>query len=122
MATNHKLIIGNCMDMSEIIKSKKYTFVIFLVKLNNYLKFFVKAIHKRNKRYSYINNLNCILSEYRIEENNPFVSESQWDLPEKKAKKFFFIANNFLKNEIFIKYIEKQLDLDRKLGEWENKI
>lgn len=106
--------------MKKEMNGKRYYFEITSELAENKCAFFIKVKYKSSNRYSYINNLNCILSEFSINIDNPLVSESQWHLAKEKSKLFMKKANNFLSDEKFVEYIEKQLDLDRASGEWEN--
>jgi hypothetical protein len=48
------------------------------------------------------------------------VSESQWCIPKEKERFYFFEAVKLLTSKSLRDYIEKTLDEDRRLGEWEN--
>lgn len=104
--------------MKKVINGKKYLFVIYLYKCRNDYCFYIEAVHKQRLVHSFINNLNCILSEFGIEGDDKRAPESQWDSSKKEAIKFFKMAKDFLSDKWFRDYIEKQLNLDRKLGEW----
>lgn len=102
--------------MKTIIKGQNYNFCI--VAGEN--RFYIEAIHATSCRFSYINNLNVILSALDIEENDKKVSESQWCVSQKQSRIFFEKVIKFLSNKHSRNFVEKQLDEDRQLGEWEN--
>ena len=105
--------------MKKIIKGKKYNFLVYSFKSGKYFCFYIEAKHKRSLRHSFINNVNCILSGLDITDiNDKKMPESQWIVTEKESRDFFIKANDFLIDGNFRNYIEKQLDLDRELGEW----
>ena len=83
--------------------------------------FFIKALHKKTKRYSSINNLNYILPELNINTTNQKSSDSQWELSRKEINNFVKKITNPLGNKKFLEYLENQLNLDRIYGEWKNK-
>lgn len=107
--------------MKKTINGNKYTFFIDYFKFRNKVNFFIEARHKNTNRHSLINNVNCILSGLGIDAYNKKFWESEWIITKKQSEKFFKIAVDFLADQNCIPYIEKDLDLDRKLGEW-NKI
>lgn len=107
--------------MKTLIKGDKYNFLVKCYKSNNLFCFYIKATSTKGYKYSYINNLNGILSAFDIDIDDYKVAESQWVLNKKEANNFFKKAADFLADSSFVNYIEKQLDLDRELGQW-NKI
>ena len=104
--------------MKKVIKGRKYSFLVEHSRKNNLFGFYIKAISKKEKRYSYINNLNCILSILDIGTEDNKVPESQWIVKEKEANMFFNKMINFLSENTFRNFLENQLDVDRRLGEW----
>lgn len=102
--------------MKTCIKGKNYNF--FIVAKGD--KFYIEAVHTALLCSSFINNLNPILSEFGIKLNDEKISESQWILPKRSVNLFFEKANKFLLDDNFRIYIEKVLDEDRLLSEWEN--
>ncbi len=107
--------------MKKLINGHKYYFLVECSRKGNLFGFYIKAFSKKGKRYSYINNLNCILSVFDISIEDKKVPESQWIIKEKEANQFFNQAINFLSDKNFSNFLENCLDTDRKLGEW-NKI
>ncbi len=101
----------------ELIEGKKY---IFRIEYEN-CYFGIKAQCKSTKRYSYINNLNVILSEFRVSMGDSRVADSTWKIAKYELNKLANITKHILVDMSFLHYLEKQLDLDRELGEWENK-
>lgn len=79
------------------------------------------TLHVATSRFSYINKLNPILSAFNVGIDDPRVSESQWDVSEKQTELYFKKAVEFLSDKCFRNYVEKTLDEDRSLGEWENR-
>ncbi len=108
-------------EMKKTINGEKYNFVINLARYRNNFYFEIEAIDLKNNAHSFINNVNCILSELNIKDNDAKFEESQWEVEEKEGKQFFEKAINFTSSKKFKEYLEKQLDLDQELGEW-NKI
>lgn len=104
--------------MRKLVKGHKYNFLVECSKNNKLFGFYIKAISKKTKRYSYINNLNCILSIFGIITEDNKVSESQWIVKEKETSLLFNRAISFLSDVHFNNLLENQLDIDRKLGEW----
>lgn len=102
--------------MKTIIKGQSYNFCVVV----DGAKFYIKASHLASLRFSFINNLNAILSEFNISVNDKRISESQWVTSKKQSGLFFKKATRFLSGKISRDYIEKKLDEDRKCGEWEN--
>ena len=84
------------------------------------MKFYIKALHLASSRFSFINNLNAVLSEFDISVDDKKVSESQWLISKKQSGLFFEKAKKFLLSENNSGYIERKLNEDRECGEWEN--
>lgn len=104
------------------IKGRKYSFGIISENEDEDLCFFIKAIDKHTGRYSCINNLNAILSEFNIGIEDPKVEDSMWVLTKEDARHLEKTARQFFSDPSFRNYLEKRLDEDRTLGEWENQI
>ena len=104
--------------MKKLIKGSKYNFLIGSFKFTRNFCFYIEARHKNTNRHSLINNVNCILSGLCVDVYNKKFWESEWFLTKRQSRKFFKIAVDFLIDDDFRGYIEKQLDLDRQLGEW----
>ena len=102
--------------MMKKIQGEKYSFIIKSFDG----KFFIKAIHNRTGRFSFINNLNPILSRFEIPVNDRRISESQWEISQKEEKSLFYKAIDILSSKNFLKYLEEYLEEDRRLSEWEN--
>jgi len=103
--------------MKKIIRGKKYNF--YIVSEGN--EFFIKAKCLLLKRYSFINNLNPILSEFGISGDDDKYYDSWWILSKNEVRKFEKIAKEILSDKLFRNYLEEKLDEDRECGEWENK-
>lgn len=102
--------------MKTIIRGQNYNFYV----IADGMKFYIKALHLASLRFSFINNLNEVLSEFDISVDDKKVSESQWLISKKQSGLFFEKAKNFLLNENNRGYIERKLNEDREYGEWEN--
>jgi len=104
--------------MRKTIKGEEYRFTINHFKDGNVCYFDIETINLQNKTHSFITNLNCILSEFNVDIDNSKKMESQWEIKEKERTIFFKKSVDFISNERFRKYLEKQLNLDQELGEW----
>jgi len=104
--------------MRKIINGKRYKFIISLVKHRNNFYFDVEAINLKNKTHSFINNVNYIISGLNVDIDDCDKMESNWEVEESEGKKFFKKAIGFISDNVFRKYLEKQLNLDQELGEW----
>ena len=102
------------------IKGQKYNFEIASYNGKEDFCFFIRAICKSTRRFSCINNLNAILSVFEIDVNDPKVADSMWVVTESMVYKFVDIMRQFLSDVSCLNYLERQLDEDRTLGEWEN--
>ncbi len=102
--------------MKTIIKGQNYNFYI----IADGIKFYIKALHSASLRFSFINNLNAVLSEFDISVDDKKVSESQWIILKRQSNLLFKKAVGFLSDVNSRNYIEKKLDEDRRCGEWEN--
>jgi hypothetical protein len=71
--------------------------------------------------FACINNLNAVLSELNVNVNNPKFSDSTWVVTKDEVSYFEDVAKRFLSDPSFLDYLERKLDEDRLLGEWENK-
>lgn len=106
--------------MMKTIKGKKYDFKITCSENRGLFCFYIRAICKSSGRTSCINNLNAILSEFDIDGNDPKAADSTWMLSKIEAHYFVGNSKQFLTDTVFRNYLEKRLDEDRRLGEWEN--
>lgn len=102
------------------IQGRKYNFQIVSQEEGQDHIFFIKAHSKSSGRYSSINNLNAVLSEFGIETGEPKFDDSSWVVTKDKAQYFSESATEFLMDVTFRDYIEMRLDEDRMAGEWEN--
>lgn len=102
------------------ISGSKYSFQIFTEAKRQDCRFFIKAISKPTGRFSCINNLNVVLSELNVDINNPKFFDSMWAVTKDEANYFEGVAKQFLSDKSFLAYLERKLDEDRMLGEWEN--
>ena len=106
--------------MKKLIESENYFLEIVYEPDKNKASFFIKAKDKLSNRYSYINNLNCILGLFGIDCDSPLAPESQWYISKKRAKIFTKIAIDGLHRKSFLSFLEWKLYEDRLCGEWEN--
>jgi len=102
--------------MRTSIEGRNYNFCV-VAKGNT---FYIEATHTASLRFSFINNLNAILSELQIGTDDKRVSESQWIVSKQQSKLLFKKAKEFLLNKNYRNHIEKRLDKDRNCSEWEN--
>lgn len=102
--------------MKTVIKGQNYNFCV----VANEVQFYIEATHLASLRYSFINNLNTVLSEFNISMDDKKVSDSQWITSKRQSKLFFRKAKGLLSHKDYRDYVEKKLDEDRKCGEWEN--
>ena len=103
--------------MKTKINGQNYNFCI----VADRNKFYIEAVHTGSLRFSFINNLNVILSEFDVGMDDEKISESQWIISEIKNKLFSEKAIKFLSDKICRNYLEEKLEEDRKYGEWENR-
>jgi hypothetical protein len=103
------------------ISGAKYRFEIVSEKNEQDFSFFIKAKSKSTGRFSCINNLNVVLSELNVDINDPKFSDSKWVVTKDESNYFETVAKRFLFDPSFFDYLERKLDEDRMLGEWENK-
>ena len=103
-----------------IINGGKYIIEVLTrsVNFNEYL-FCINAKCIHTGLFSSINNLNAILSELDIGIDDPLVEDSSWIVKKDDVIKYKQIIESSLSDPIYLKYLEKQLDLDRELSEWE---
>jgi hypothetical protein len=106
--------------MNKLIEGKEYFLEIVYEPYKHKVLFFIKAKNKLNNSYSYINNLNCILSLFEIDLENYLTSESQWYINKNRAKAYLKILIDALNNTDFLTFLEHKLVEDRLCGEWEN--
>ncbi len=99
-----------------IVKGRNYNFCI----IADQSRFYIKASHVASLRFSFINNLNAILSEFDVSMNDKRISESQWIVSKRESNLFFGITEEFLSDRKLRDYLERKLDEDRECGEWEN--
>lgn len=104
------------------IQGKRYDFTIVSDYKKPFSCFFIKAQCKSTKRFSCINNLNAVLSEFHIEANDSKFADSIWVVTKNEAHKLVETAKEFLSDPDFLDYLEAKLDEDRELGEWENRV
>ena len=98
------------------IQGQKYSFII----KSSDGKFFIKAVHNKTGRFSFIDNLNPILSIFEIPINDRRISESQWEISQREEKPLFYRTIDMLSSKPLLKYLEEYLEEDRRLSEWEN--
>ena len=105
----------------SVIKGGRYTFEIISDERNEYSCFFIRAKHKPSGRISYINNMNVILSELNVGIDDSKVEDSTWIVSKSEGQNFANIIKQSLSDGQFFMYLERMLDKDIELGEWENK-
>ena len=114
-ATNQTSIIGN-----------KYYFRIINETFDDGVCFWtLRAVCKKSKKYSGINNLNSVLGQLIGDEGlddvtGKYEDSLAWEVTKKEMKKFNRIAKSLVTSDSFLKYLEDKLGDDRSKGEWEN--
>lgn len=102
------------------IKGKCYNFEIYSYQKWKHFCFFIKAKSKETGRTSCINNLNAILSALNVRGDDPKAADSTWAVTKNESEKYLFTSKQALSDPFFLDYLERQLDEDRRLSEWEN--
>lgn len=82
--------------MKKLIKGKRYNFIVDFSQNKNNFYFSIEAIDLQKETHSFINNLNYILSELQLDEEDPRVADSDWEVTKKEGEKFFLYAADFL--------------------------
>lgn len=103
------------------INGSRYDFQIIIELGKQNCCISIKAIDKKRKLYSSINNLNAILALLKIDTNAIEYIDSSWNLSNKEIMKHSRRIIDALKDRNYICYLENKLDEDRACGEWENK-
>jgi hypothetical protein len=104
------------------IKGNRYNFEIMVESTDTYSDFSIKAICKNTRRFSSINNLNAMLSEFDISGDDPKFDDSTWTLAEEEINHFDATARQLFSSSHFLTFLEGKLDEDRMAGEWENQL
>lgn len=100
-----------------------YEYLVFKERLKNKIYYFsIMAMCRETGRYSHINNLSTILSEFAIDPDSRRAEDSEWSSTCKKVNAWMKAAEELLTNMTYLPYLEKHLDEDRECGEWENSI
>ncbi len=107
--------------MIKTFSGFKYSFEVESQPYRELFSFTITAIHKETRRYSCINTLNQVLSEFNIGTDNPRAKESEWLLTKRESRDFLKIATHMFSDNKYLWSFESKLDEDRKCGEWENK-
>jgi hypothetical protein len=90
--------------------------------------FSLRAIHKKSKQYSSVNNVNGImpliedLNEESYNDNDPELEDSLWESSKENVIRWFKNANKALADVDFYPQLELCLDSDRECGEWEGRL
>ena len=95
----------------------KYSYEVEFNRFQDKYLFSITAIHKQSRRYSCINSLNQILSDFSIGTRNNDATEwtvasDELELLKKKLKTY--LVQSYSRD-----YLETRLDEDRSCGEWE---
>jgi len=104
------------------IQGRWYNFEIGVQNEGTDFCFFIKAIDKFYGKFSCINNLNAMLSEFNVDVDDPDFQDSMWVVSKDEVRRFLRMAKQILLDIRFRNYLEMRLDEDRMAGEWENKI
>ena len=106
--------------MKTHIEGTSYQYDVISVSKQGKYYFSIKAIHKFSRRTSTINTVNPILSELKIPDTDIKFKESTWEVNKKRSTLLVKKAKELLSNRHYQKYLERILDEDRELSEWEN--
>ena len=106
--------------MKRHIEGIHYKYDIISVSTQRKYYFSIKAIHKFSRRTSTINTVNPILSEFKIPDTDRRFKESTWEVNKKNSTLLMKKAKELLSDRNYQKYLERVLDEDRELSEWEN--
>lgn len=82
--------------------------------------FIIQATCKDTARYSYINNLNAILSYFDIEDEDPRLENLIWHGSLSKVEAWASVTYSIVSDQFYLRYLERTLDEDREEGEWES--
>ncbi len=107
--------------MKRNYSGRKYSFEVEFEPHRSRFLFTITAIHKKSRRYSVINTLNPILSEFGIETDNVRQEQSEWELTKKEVQTFRERASAIFTCKDYLRLLDQKLDEDRECGEWENK-
>lgn len=99
----------------------KYSFEVEAEPYKDKFFFSIIAIHKASGKFSCINTLNQILSEFSFNGNDPRASESDWLISKQEVNVFLHNVKELFLDKNSIRFLEDKLDEDRECGEWENK-
>ncbi len=102
------------------INGISYLYVIISLSKRDKYFFSIEATHKISHRISTITTVNPILSELQVPESEKRFEESVWVVNKKESTHLMKMAKELLSHRSYLKYLERILDEDRKLGEWEN--
>ncbi|MHC1565862.1 MAG: hypothetical protein ACXQS6_06055 [Candidatus Syntropharchaeales archaeon] len=102
------------------VQGKKYDFEVVAEYEPPVFCFFIEAKCRTTGRFSCINNLNAVLSAFKIETDDPKTADSMWVVGKDEIDDFVDTAREFLSDSCFLDYLERCLDEDRMEGEWEN--
>jgi hypothetical protein len=102
------------------ISGTRYNFEIMVENTDAYSDFSIRAICKNTRRFSSINNLNSMLSEFDISGDAPKFDDSTWTLTEEETNHLEATARQLFSSPSFLEYLEDKLDEDRMAGEWAN--
>ncbi len=110
----------------SVFEGERYNFEVVSEDYEDEAEFYIRAICKRTRRTSCINNLNAVLSglltERQIEnyDDLPEFHDSTWFITKRKAANLTKKAKAYLSAPNSLSYLENELDDDRYEGEWEN--
>ncbi len=106
--------------MTQQFAGSRYNFLLTSENSTDATYFSIRAICRSTNRTSSINNLNSILGELGVDQEDERVENSDWHLSKNQARKFIRKAADFLSSESYVQYLERDLDDDRRCGEWAN--
>jgi hypothetical protein len=79
----------------------------------------IKATYRHNGQSSGINTLNYILGAFDIDLDSSNAEDSDWSGSREQVQAWVETARSLFEDELFLQALERELDQDRREGEWE---
>lgn len=102
--------------MKKTYPGRRYIFEVESEHFKNKFYFSITAVHKKSKKYSCINTLNRILSDFGIDISDARKDYSEWLLSPNEHRSFQKKSQEYLTDPENIDYLESKLDEDRTYG------
>lgn len=104
--------------MKEIIFGNRYDFTIELEKNNGNYSFEISSIYKKENKKSIITNVNFVISELISRVLHTADVETTILVSKNKGMRLFRKSLDAFKDELWVHYLESELDEDRNIGGW----